>query len=186
MVTTDSLPSTITKRVAPECSEMDGHFFREIEDNCWSAERRIADCDKYGIDVQVLSTVPVMFAYWAESIDCAEVSKVLNDGIAEIVGKFPKKFIGLGSVPMQDSDLAIRELERCKEIGLVGVQIGSNVNQLNLGERQFFDIFKACEALGLAVFVHPWGNDGRKKKCRNIGFRGSSACPPKLLEQFVH
>ncbi len=140
----------------------DGHFFREIEDNCWSAERRIEECDAQNVNVQVLSTVPVMFSYWAKAKDCAEVSKVLNDGIAEIVGKFPKRFVGLGTVPMQDTKLAIAELERCKEIGLVGVQIGSNVNQLNLGEAQFYEFFAACESLGMAIFVHPWEMMGEK------------------------
>lgn len=141
------------------CAKMlkdDGHFFREIEDNSWSAARRIEECEKFGVGVQVLSTVPVMFSYWANPQDCAEISKFLNDGIAEIVGKFPKRFVGLGTVPMQDTALAIKELERCREIGLVGVEIGTNVNQLNLGEPQFFEFFAACENLGMAVFVHPW------------------------------
>ena len=148
------------------CAKMmrdDGHFFREIEDNCWSAERRIADCEKYGVDVQVLSTVPVMFAYWAKPEHCLEVSKVLNDGIAEIVGRYPKKFIGLGTVPMQDANLAIKELARAKKIGLVGIEIGTNVNQNNLGDSEFFDIFAACEELGMAVFVHPWDMIGTKR-----------------------
>jgi len=143
----------------PCCARMikdDGHFFREIEDNCWSAERRIEECDSFGVDVQVLSTVPVMFSYWAKPTDGAEISQFLNDGIAEIVGKFPRRFIGLGTVPLQDTTLAIKELERCKSIGLVGVQIGSNINQLNLGEAQYFDFFAACEELSMAVFVHPW------------------------------
>jgi aminocarboxymuconate-semialdehyde decarboxylase len=143
----------------PCCARMlkdDGKFFREIEDNCWSAEKRIEECDGFGVDVQVLSTVPVMFSYWAKPDDGAEISKFLNEGIAEIVQEFPKRFIGLGTVPMQDTKLAIKELERCRQIGLVGVQIGTNVNQLNLGEPQFFDFFKACEESGMAVFVHPW------------------------------
>ncbi|MGC2237773.1 MAG: amidohydrolase family protein [Pyrinomonadaceae bacterium] len=149
----------------PCCARMikdDGHFFREIEDNCWSAEKRVEECANFGVDVQVLSTVPVMFSYWSEPLDGAEISKFLNDGIAEVVQKFPKKFVGLGTVPMQDTALAVKELEQCKRIGLVGVQIGSNVNQLNLGEPQFFDFFKACEELEMAVFVHPWEMMGER------------------------
>ncbi len=149
----------------PCCARMlkdDGKFFREIEDNCWSPEKRIEECDAQNLNVQVLSTVPVMFNYWAKPQDGAEISKFLNDGISEIVEKYPKRFIGLGTVPMQDVGLAIKELERCKEIGLVGVQIGSNVNQLNLGELQFLEFFKACEELSLAVFVHPWEMAGEK------------------------
>jgi len=108
------------------------------------------------VNVQVLSTVPVMFSYWTKPQDGAEIAKFLNDGIAEIVYKFPQRFIGLGTVPLQDAKLAIRELERCKSVGLVGVQIGSNINQLNLGEPQFLEFFAACEKLEMAVFVHPW------------------------------
>ena len=147
------------------CARMlkdDGHFFREIEDNCWSAEKRIEECDSFGVNVQALSTVPVMFSYWAKAQDGAEISKFLNDDIAEIVGKFPKRFVGLGTVPMQDTKLAIKELEQCKQSGLVGVQIGTNINQLNLGEPQLFDFFAACEESGMAVFVHPWEMMGEK------------------------
>lgn len=151
---------------APCCARMlkdDGTFFREIEDNCWSPERRIEECDAFGVNVQVLSTVPVMFSYWAKPSDGAEISEFLNDGITELVEKFPRRFIGLGTVPMQDTNLAIKELERCKEIGLVGVQIGSNVNQLNLCEPRFFEFFKACEELSMAVFVHPWEMMGERE-----------------------
>jgi aminocarboxymuconate-semialdehyde decarboxylase len=149
----------------PCCARMlkdDGKFFREIEDNCWSAEKRVAECDSFGVGVQVLSTVPVMFSYWTKPRDGAEISQFLNDGIAEAVGKYPRRFIGLGTVPLQETKLAIKELERCREIGLTGVQIGSNVNQLNLGEPQFFEFFAACAALGMAVFVHPWEMLGEK------------------------
>lgn len=143
----------------PRCARMlrdDGVAFRDVEENCWSAERRIEECDVSGVNVQVLSTVPVMFGYWAKPQDGAEIAAFLNDHIAGIVSEFPNRFVGLGTVPMQDVDLAIRELERCKSNGLAGVQIGTNINQLNLSEPQFFEIFAACERLGMAVFVHPW------------------------------
>ncbi len=143
----------------PCCAKMirdDGKFFREIEDNCWSAEKRIHECDHHHVDVQVLSTVPVMFSYWAKPEDCLNLSMFLNDHIADIVHRYPKRFIGLGTIPMQAPQLAIKELERCKKIGLVGIQIGTNINQENLNEEKYFEIFKACEELGMAVFIHPW------------------------------
>lgn len=143
----------------PCCARMirdDGKFFREIEDNCWSAETRMKECDHHHVNVQVLSTVPVMFSYWAKPQDCLELSMFLNDHIADIVQRFPKRFIGLGTLPMQDAKLAVQELERCRKIGLRGIQIGTNINQENLDDPKYFDIFAACEKLGMAVFIHPW------------------------------
>ncbi len=134
----------------------DGKQFRDIDENCWEPVRRIEEMDATGIGVQVLSTVPVMFSYWTNPADGAEIAGFLNDHIADVVTEFPLRFAGLGTVPMQDTGLAVKELERCKNIGLAGVQIGTNVNQKNLGEPEFFDFFKACEELGMAVFVHPW------------------------------
>ncbi len=143
-----------------------GQFFRRIKDNCWDEVIRIPEYDKFNTQVQVVCTIPVMFSYWAEPKDCLELSRFLNDHIAELVQKFPKNYIGLGTIPMQDEQLAIKELERIKSIGLVGIQIGSNINDENLNEEKFFAIFQACERLDLAVMVHPWqmmGFDSMKK-----------------------
>ncbi len=142
----------------PGCARMmqDGKFFREVCSNVWDPQVRMEECDHHHVHVQVLSTVPVMFSYWARPEDTWDLSKFLNDHIAGIVDRYPQRFIGLGTVPMQDADLAIRELERCKKIGLVGIQIGSHINGVNLGEPRLFQIFQACEQLGMCVFVHPW------------------------------
>ena len=138
------------------------NFFREINENCWNADLRVEEYAKFNTDVQVVCTIPVMFSYWAKGADCLDLSMFLNDHIAELVGNDPEHYIGLGTVPMQDADLTIKELERLKELGIPGIQIGSNINNLNLNEDQFEPIWSACEELGLAVMVHPWEMMGRE------------------------
>ena len=143
-----------------------GNFFRRIVENCWDESLRIKEYEQFNTQVQVVCTIPVMFSYWANPKDCAELSRFLNDHIAELVQQYPKHYIGLGTIPMQDIDESIKELERIKSIGLVGIQIGSNINDKNLSEDEFFPIFEACSRLGLAVMIHPWqmmGFDSMKK-----------------------
>lgn len=150
----------------PGCARMflDGKPFREVSANCWDPLSRIAECDEHGVDVQVLSTVPVLFSYWAEPKDCLDFARLLNDELARVVEEHPKRFVGLGTLPLQDPDLAVKELRRCREeLGFAGVQIGSNVNGKNLDDESLWPVFEAAEQLGAAIFVHPWEMMGRDR-----------------------
>ncbi|MCC6836202.1 MAG: amidohydrolase [Cytophagales bacterium] len=141
-------------------------FFREIKENCWDAQVRIEEYAQFHTQVQVVCTIPVMFSYWAKPLDCLDLSRYLNDHLIGLVRDFPKQYIGLGTVPMQDADLAIEELHRIKKEGLVGIQIGSNINDENLNENRFYPIFEACEKLNLAIMIHPWNMMGEKQMQR--------------------
>ncbi|NND93661.1 MAG: amidohydrolase [Flavobacteriales bacterium] len=152
----------------PGCARMmmDDRFFREVQCNCWDPKQRILECNEQDVHVQVLSTVPVMFAYWAKAHDTLTLSQFLNDHIAGIIEEHPSRFVGLGTLPMQAPDLAIKELERCKQIGLKGVEIGSHINEWNLNAPELFPVFQACQELDMAVFVHPWDMMGKDKMSR--------------------
>ena len=136
-------------------------FFREIKSNCWDADLRIKEYAEYQTQVQVVCTIPVLFGYHAKPLHGLEISEYLNDDIAQLVTKYPKNYIGLATLPMQNAELAIKELERCKKLGFKGIQIGSNINDKNLSEDEFFPIFQACERLDMAVMVHPWNMMGK-------------------------
>lgn len=138
-------------------------FFREIEANCWDPLLRMDEYARFNTQVQVVCTIPVMFSYWARPADGLQVSVYLNDHLAALVSKYPKNYVALGTLPMQDTELALAELERCRNIGLKGIQIGSNINGKNLNEPEFFPIFEACEQLSMAVMVHPWDMMGQDK-----------------------
>jgi len=97
-----------------------------------------------------------MFSYWAKPEDTLDLCVLLNDHIANIVKKNPKRFVGLATLPMQEPKLAIQELNRCMAKGFVGIQIGTHINKWPLSEPKLFPIFQEAERLGACIFVHPW------------------------------
>jgi len=152
------------------CSDMvrdDGTHFRTIESNCWDASVRIAESDQAGVRWQVLSTVPTLFSYWAKPQDGLEVAEYLNDHIASVVSDHPNRFVGLGTLPMQDTRLAIQELRRCREsLGFCGVEIGTHIMGKNLDEPEVVEVLEAASELDMAVFVHPWDMVGMERMQR--------------------
>lgn len=138
-----------------------GNFFRKVEPNCYDPSARIKDCDHHHIDIQVLSTVPVMFSYWTKPQDGLYVSQFLNDHIIEVCHQHPDRFIPLGTLPMQAPDLAIKEIERLHSLGVHGVEIGSHINDWNLDDKNLFPIYAALEKHNMCLFVHPWDMMGK-------------------------
>ena len=140
----------------------DGKFFREIWSKTWDPLERVADYARFGVQVQVISTVPVMFSYWARPHHALELHQALNDHMAATCRAHPRHYAGIGTVPMQSPRLAVQELERCMDqLGLQGVQIGSHIQpsddtHWNLDADELTPFFEATQDLGAAILIHPW------------------------------
>jgi aminocarboxymuconate-semialdehyde decarboxylase len=121
---------------------------------------RLKDMDRMGVDIQAVCPAPFHFFYFTEPDTGAELARQVNEGIAKIVADTPDRFVGLGSVPLQDAQLAVRELDYAvKELGLRGVEICTNVNGKNLADPSLGleKFFARCEELGIVIFMHPLG-----------------------------
>ena len=140
-----------------------GKVFRTVNDECWSIERRLEAMDASRVARQVLSPMPELLSYWLDPEDALALGRHINDSIADMVAAGGGRFAGLGTVPLQDPEMAVRELERLMGSGRFrGVEIGTNVNGVSIGDARFETFFGKAEELGAAIFVHalhPAGTD---------------------------
>jgi aminocarboxymuconate-semialdehyde decarboxylase len=133
-----------------------GQVFRTVPDDCWDAGKRLAKMEEMGIDVQALSPMPELLSYWFDGDDGVSMARFVNDVIAGMIERAPVQFCGLGMLPLQAPDMAVRELEALmRRPGFKGVEIGTNVNGVPIGDPRFEPVFEAAERLGAAIFVHP-------------------------------
>jgi aminocarboxymuconate-semialdehyde decarboxylase len=131
-------------------------FFREITDQAWNPKRRIEDMDRLGIDRQVLSPPPVMLCYWAEAKAGQAFARMQNEYLADVAARYPSRFVAMGTVPLQDTDLAVEELRHARErLGLRAIEIGTCPGGRDMDDPALFAFFAACRDLDVAVFVHP-------------------------------
>jgi aminocarboxymuconate-semialdehyde decarboxylase len=129
--------------------------FRALDDRSWSAQRRIEDMDRDGVGVQVLSPMPELLSYWMETEDAALICAHSNHQIADMISTAPSRFRGLGAVPLQDPNKAAALVSGLKsKFGLSGVEIGSNINGVMLGDRRFDPFYAAAEQADMCIFVH--------------------------------
>ena len=122
-----------------------------------AVERRLVDLDAIGVDVQVVGPMP-MHRYWAEPVLAAKLTTLINEAVAAHCAAGAGRLYGLGTLPLQHPDLAVRALERAvTELGLRGVSVSTNVDGRELADAAFEPVWEAAAGLGAVVFIHPWG-----------------------------
>ena len=140
-----------------------GKLYRTVADGSWSVPRRIEEMSAMRVTRQAISPMPELLSYWLPLDDARVLIRYLNEQIAEMIALAPERFVGLGCVPLQDSDAAIRELEFLRnDLNFAGAEIASHVNGVSIGHARFEPFFAAAERLGAAIFVHalrPAGQD---------------------------
>jgi aminocarboxymuconate-semialdehyde decarboxylase len=137
--------------------------FRPITSACWDVGQRLADMDRDGIEVQVISATPLLFSYARPADQAEEVAKMFNDIALEMAAKGKGRVHAIAQVPLQDTDAACRELSRAMKAGHRGVQIGNHVALRNLDDEGIVTFLQHCAAENAAVLIHPWDMMARER-----------------------
>jgi aminocarboxymuconate-semialdehyde decarboxylase len=131
-----------------------GANFRTVTEQTWNVERRLNEMDQDGITAQVISPMPELLSYWLPLQDTLAMAEHVNICIAEMASAGGSRFVGLGTVPMQDPDTAAKALESVAAHGLRGIEVGSNILGFSLGDERFREFWREVESREMAVFVH--------------------------------
>jgi aminocarboxymuconate-semialdehyde decarboxylase len=142
---------------------VDGKVFRAIDSRSWDADRRLQDMQADDVDVQVVSPMPELLSHWFPADDADMLSGHINRSIATLCSAHPENFIGIGMVPVQDPALAARRLADIKALGLCGIEIGSHINGVALGDPCMHEVYAAAEQADLAIMIHPLHPSGMER-----------------------
>lgn len=137
--------------------------FRPVYEALWDPRVRLAEMDRDGVDIQVLSATPVLFAYdrpWQQAAECSEI---FNDLALELCHYNPQRLKAMAQVPLQHIDAACREVTRAKRNGHIGVQIGNHVGEKDLDNEGLVCFLQHCANENMPVLVHPWDMLGRER-----------------------
>ena len=152
----DSWPQMAPAQACHRHVMLSGKVYRTVSHQCWDCSVRLAEMDARGVARQVLSPMPELLSHWLPVEDGSAMCRYLNEVIAAMVAEAPARFSGLGAVPLQDIDRAIHELDHAvHSLGLAGVEIGTHVGGVAIGDARFLPFFEAAADLQAAIFVHP-------------------------------
>jgi aminocarboxymuconate-semialdehyde decarboxylase len=140
-----------------------GKVFRLIDSRSWDAGRRLQDMRSDDVDVQVVSPMPELLSHWFPPEDADVLSDHINREIAKLCAMHPQNFTGIGMVPMQDTARAARRLADVKSLGLCGVEIGTHINGVALGDPRMREFYAAAEEAGLSIMIHPLHPSGMER-----------------------
>src|SRR5215475_12776750 len=141
-----------------ETLQINQQLFAALVPKLTDPQERLKDMDRMGIAIQAISPGPNQFYYWTDGELGVKVARLQNDRIAEIVRTHPDRFVGMGTLPLQDTGKAVQELERIvKDLGLHGVEISSNVAGMDFDDPRFEPFWAKVQELDVLVFVHPVG-----------------------------
>lgn len=153
-----------TRFSGPETAAYNATQFAGLAGRLTDPAQRIEDMDRTGIDVQALSAAPPQFYYWTDPTLGRRLARMQNEHLAELARARPDRFVALATVPMQDVDAAVAELEHCvTELDMRGVEICTNVNGLDLDDPRFRLFFAAAAELDVPVLLHPHGFTGGER-----------------------
>lgn len=138
----------------------DGEVYRPIDESYWRLEPRLRWMDGVGVDRQIVSPLPVLMTYWADPVQAHEFARRQNELIAELVAGAPDRLIGFGTVPLQDTELAIASMDEARRLGLAGLEIGTRAGSREFDDPEVRPFFEAAAALGVPLLLHPLEAEG--------------------------
>ena len=148
----------LTRFSSPETDKVSAGLFQRIGKKLNVIDERLDEMDSLGIDIQAISPSPAQYYYFAEPDVGRHAAQLVNDGITEAIAGYPDRFVGMGTVPLQDTNMAVTEMKRCvSDLGLRGIEISSNVDGRELSDPELLPFFAAAEELGVLLFLHPLG-----------------------------
>jgi aminocarboxymuconate-semialdehyde decarboxylase len=142
--------------------------YRPVGAALWDPHRRLAEMDEHGVDVQAVSSTPLLFGYAAPADAAADWCDLVNDLIADHCAQAPERLWPLCQVPLQDPALAVQILDKAIDAGHRGVHLGNHIGNRDLSDEAILEFLRYCAQRDVPVLVHPWDAFGAGRMRRHM------------------